>query len=155
VRRRSVRRAGGAGLGAGGAGSAGTGSCSTKPWRGTGADAGTGGVTAGGGAVRLGMGGAGVRAGAAAATSTGGLTGGGAAGATGDGGARTMRKGWPSPGRMPGMPNCSSNSKPCRSSDTSKPPASRRFAGASVDGARGAAAGVAVSVCMLMAVVGS
>jgi hypothetical protein len=123
----------GAGAGAGFGASKGAGAaCSI---RGAGAASGDAGLTGAGGTGTLGSGG----------MATGGGTGTGCVGA---GGASTTRNGRPSPSRIPGMPNCSANSSACTNSDTSKPPASRRLAGASFDGARGAAAGIAMSVDM-------
>lgn len=88
--------------------------------------------------------------------STGGVTGtdgNGCTGCTAVGkGASTMLKGLPSPALSPGMPNCSDNSSACNSSDTSKPPASRRFDGARLAGTRGTVAGIAMGMDMLMAV---
>ncbi|ALK96686.1 hypothetical protein AB595_02925 [Massilia sp. WF1] len=91
-----------------------------------------------------GNGGAGVTAGMDTGADT-------AAGKVTGGGASTTCKGPPEPARSPGMPNCSDRRRACSSSDTSKPPASRRLDGASFDGARRASAGIAVSVDMLMA----
>jgi hypothetical protein len=152
-----VRRAGGAGFGAGGAGKAGAGSRKVKPRCGDGdGDGAWLGRGLGATSVVAGRTGAGGGKGRLADGDGGGVWTGGGAGTEGKGckdgkGASTTLKGLPSPARSPGIPNCSDNSSACSSSDTSKPPASRRFDGASLAGTLGTVAGIAMGMVMLMA----
>ena len=152
-------------MGAGGAGKAGAGSRKVNPRCGEGKDDGAGWLGWGLGAApvvaaRTGAGGGkGTLANGGGGVSTGGVTGtdgnggNGGTGCTAAGkGASTMLKGLPSPALSPGIPNCSDNSSACSSSDTSKPPASRRFDGARLAGTRGTVAGIAKGMDMLMAV---
>jgi hypothetical protein len=123
-----------------------------NPRLGRGDGTGAGCSTRGAGAARGGVGITGVGGTGTLGSGSGASTGGGGGVACGGSGrASTTRNGRPSPSCMPGMPNCSNNSSACSSKETSKPPASRRLAGASFEGARGAAAGIAMSVDMLMA----